>query len=100
MTDNVKHPSHYLDGAPIHPNCGEPIEPIHFIQDFPHNRATAMKYLVRAGKKGGPEKAIEDLKKARQYVEFEIVRLKYEAARKADKPECPSVLSFVLMMEG
>lgn len=37
------------------------------------NRGNCIKYIVRAGKKGD---AIEDLEKARNYIEFEIERIK------------------------
>jgi hypothetical protein len=38
-------------------------------------RGNAMKYLWRAGEKGGPEQEVEDLKKARWYLDREIGRL-------------------------
>jgi hypothetical protein len=73
MTDNVKHPSHYTYGK---------IECIDFILDkeldFP--LGNAVKYIVRAGHKASAdktvlEKQLEDLKKARQYIDFEIEHL-------------------------
>lgn len=73
MTDNVKHPSHYTYGK---------IECIDFILDkeldFP--LGNAVKYIVRAGHKVSAdktvlEKQLEDLKKARQYIDFEIEHL-------------------------
>ena len=65
--DPVTHPSHYTDGK---------IETIHFIEDKKLNfsRGSAIKYIVRAGKKD-PTKEVEDLKKAIQYLTFEIDRL-------------------------
>lgn len=74
MKDNIKHPSHYTYGK---------IECIDFILDkkldFP--LGNAIKYIVRAGHKASAdktllEKQIEDLKKAIQYIEFEIKFLK------------------------
>ena len=64
----VSHPSHYTDGR---------IEVIDFIQDKKLNfcRGNIVKYISRAGKKGDKAKEIEDLKKARQYCDFEINRL-------------------------
>ena len=61
----VSHPSHYTDGR---------IEVIDFIQDKGLNfcRGNIVKYVARAGKKGDKAKEIEDLKKARQYCDFEI----------------------------
>ncbi len=65
--DPVAHPSHYTDGK---------IETIHFIEDKQLNfsRGSAIKYIVRAGKKD-PAKEVEDLRKAIQYLTFEIDRL-------------------------
>lgn len=69
--DPVKHPSHYTDGK---------IETIHFIEDKQLNfsRGNAVKYIVRAGKKD-PAKEVEDLKKAIQYLIFEVQRLERES---------------------
>ncbi len=39
------------------------------------NRANVLKYIIRAGKKD-PNKEIEDLEKARNYINYEIERLK------------------------
>ncbi len=65
--DNVNHPSHYTDGK---------IEVIDFIEDkkLNYHRGNAIKYISRAGKKN-PDKEIEDLKKARWYIDREIKRL-------------------------
>lgn len=63
--DNVKHPSHYADTVPG-------IECIQVTQHFNFNRGNAIKYIWRAGHKNDE---IEDLKKAIQYLEFEINRL-------------------------
>ena len=38
------------------------------------NRGNVLKYIIRAGKKD-PSTEIEDLEKARRYIEFEISRL-------------------------
>jgi hypothetical protein len=65
MPDNVKHPSHYADTVPG-------IECIQVTQHFNFNRGNAIKYIWRAGHKNDE---IEDLKKAIQYLEFEINRL-------------------------
>ena len=67
MTDNVKHPSHYTYGK---------IECIDFILDkeLDFSLGNAVKYIVRAGRKN-PEKQIEDLQKAIQYIQFEIEHL-------------------------
>lgn len=62
--DDVSHPSHYTMGT---------IEPKDFIrdQDLNFNRGNVIKYVVRAGRKD-ESKEIEDLKKAAQYLQFEI----------------------------
>lgn len=67
MTDNVNHPSHYIDGK---------IEVIDFIEDKGLNfhRGNAVKHIARAGKKD-PNKEIEDLQKAAWYLNREIMRL-------------------------
>ena len=76
MAENVKHPSHYTYGK---------IETIDFILDknldFP--LGSAVKYIVRSGHKESEgmtllEKAIEDLEKAKQFIDFEIEHLKGE----------------------
>lgn len=71
--DEVSHPGHYTYGK---------IECIDFILDKQLNfpLGNAVKYIVRAGRKTSAdktdqEKQIEDLKKARQYIEFEIEHL-------------------------
>ena len=65
--DVVNKPSHYTDGG---------IETIDFIEakglDF--NLGNAVKYISRAGKKD-PSKKVEDLEKARWYLNREIARL-------------------------
>lgn len=70
MSDNVKHPDHYK----LMIN-GEETESIEFIKAILGEegfkkfcRGNALKYLVRADKKGGAE----DLKKARVYIGWEI----------------------------
>ena len=65
--DAVNHPAHYTDGK---------IEVIAFIEDKGLNfhRGNAVKYISRAGKKD-PAKEVEDLKKARWYIDRKIRRL-------------------------
>lgn len=67
MSDAVNHPEHYKSGG---------IETIDFIEskDLGFNLGNAVKYISRAGKKD-PSKLIEDLEKARWYVDREISRL-------------------------
>lgn len=67
--DAVKHPAHYVDGRKY--------EPKDVIRDWGlnFNLGNAVKYLSRAGRKGD---AIEDLKKAQEYIQFEIDALQTE----------------------
>lgn len=71
-TDNdpVKHPNHYTRGT---------IETKDFIRDkeLNFNLGNAVKYVVRAGHKD-ESKTVEDLRKAIQYIEFEIDWLRKE----------------------
>jgi hypothetical protein len=66
MSDNVKHPSHYAEGRKF--------EPKDVIRDWGlnFNMGNAVKYLSRAGRKGD---IVEDLKKAQQYIQFELEAL-------------------------
>lgn len=66
-TDSVNHPSHYTDGK---------IEVIEFIEDkkLGYHLGNVVKYVSRAGKKDA-SKTIEDLKKARWYLNRHILKL-------------------------
>lgn len=70
--DKISHPQHYTYGK---------IECIDYIRDkgFDFCLGNAIKYITRAGHK---DNAIEDLKKAIKYIEFEI-----EVLNGKDKPE-------------
>lgn len=65
---NVSHPSHYNQGK---------YEVIDVIYDWNLNFSlgNAIKYVARAGHKD-PNKTVEDLQKAIQYIEFEIDHIK------------------------
>lgn len=65
MTDSVNSPSHYRS----HPSG---VECIQIAEHMNFNRGNALKYLWRAGEK---QNEIEDLKKARWYLDREIARL-------------------------
>ena len=67
MADNVNHPAHY--------KMGNGCEVIDITENLNFCRGNAVKYLCRAGSKD-PEKEVEDLEKAKWYVEREIQRLK------------------------
>lgn len=68
MNDPVNSPSHYTDGK---------IEVIDYIEDkqLGFHLGNTVKYVSRAGKKD-PDKKIQDLEKARWYLDREINRLK------------------------
>lgn len=70
MVDNVNHPAHYASGK---------IEVIDFIEDkgLGFNLGNVIKYIARNGLKKSKgksmeDKALEDLKKARWYLDREI----------------------------
>lgn len=63
--DMVNHPPHYNQ----HPSGVEVIE---IAEHMDFCLGSAAKYIMRAGHKGGPDKEIEDLKKARWYLDREI----------------------------
>jgi hypothetical protein len=62
--DPVDHPKHYTS----HPSG---IECIQITEHMNFNLGNALKYIWRAGEKGG----VEDLRKARWYLDREIARL-------------------------
>ena len=64
----VNQPPHYTQ----HPSG---VECIVLTEHMNFNKGNALKYLYRAGFKGGPEKEIEDLKKACWYLAREVTRL-------------------------
>lgn len=68
MSDNVKHPSHY---------CYSKYEPKDVIREWGlnFNLGSAVKYIARAGRK---DDIIQDLSKAKQFLEFEIEYLQNE----------------------
>ena len=63
--DIIGHPSHYCDGRKY--------EPKDVIRDWNlnFNLGNAVKYISRNGRKEG-NSSLQDLKKAKQYLEFEI----------------------------
>jgi len=68
--ETVDHPPHYNAN-------GSGIECIDVIEHMPFNIGNAIKYLWRADHKG---KTLEDLRKARWYVDREIARREREGA--------------------
>lgn len=78
----VKSPSHYTEGRKF--------EPKDVIRDWGlnFNLGNAVKYLARAGRKGD---IVEDLKKAQEYIQFEIDAIDAERKRvtpPVDMPKC------------
>lgn len=69
MSDAVNHPKHYNR----HPSG---VECIQVVEHMTFNVGNAVKYLWRAGLK--VDDPIQDLRKAAQYIEFEISRLQRE----------------------
>ena len=66
MTDLINHPAYYAEG------WSNGAEVIDITENLSFNRGNAVKYVARAGKKGSE---LEDLKKARWYIDREIDRL-------------------------
>ena len=72
MSNAVKHPSHYAEGRKY--------EPKDVIRDWGlnFNLGNAVKYLARAGRK---DDIVQDLKKAQEYIQFEIDAIEAERAQ-------------------
>lgn len=69
LLDNVNHPKHYT----AHPSG---IEPIEIVKHETFLRGNVIKYVMRAPYKNNE---LEDLKKARQYLDWEIERIERAA---------------------
>ena len=85
MEEQVNHPSHYNQG----------IEPIDIIEswDLNFSLGNAIKYILRSPYKG---KQIEDLEKARWYLEREISRLKdKETHRKEEEWSDNDIVDYI-----
>lgn len=78
--DNVNHPKHYNS----HPSG---IECIEIARHHDFNIGNAIKYLWRAGLKGGEDKLIEDLEKAIFYINDEIQLIKKQREQKKTAAE-------------
>lgn len=74
MADQVDHPAHYN----AHPSG---VECIDVAQHYNFNLGNALKYIWRAGLKG---ELLEDLKKARWYLDREIQRIEKRGAAAPD----------------
>lgn len=71
MNDPVNHPIHYTSG-PMHSACGKPVECIDVTETMNFTLGNAIKYIWRSDLKGS---RLEDLRKARWYLDREITRL-------------------------
>lgn len=71
MTNNVNHPPHYTSSEAKCSKCGECIECIEITRHMPFSIGNAVKYLWRYNLKNG----LEDLKKARWYLEDAIKQM-------------------------
>jgi hypothetical protein len=67
-SDNVSHPSHYAEG------WSNGAEVIDLTEHLSFCAGNVVKYVCRAGRKD-PEKYVEDLEKARWYLDREIERV-------------------------
>jgi hypothetical protein len=72
--DLVNHPPHYTNG-PGCPHCGNVIECITITEQMNFCLGNAVKYIWRKEAKGKP---LEDLRKARWYIDREIARMEVE----------------------
>lgn len=68
-SDNVSHPSHYADG------WSNGAEVIDLTEHLSFCAGNVVKYVCRAGRKD-PDKHVEDLEKARWYLDREITRVR------------------------
>lgn len=83
--DAVNHPRHYTEGfAPVTIEC------IDITRHMPFTVGNAFKYVWRAGKKGGPEKTLEDLRKALWYIRDAV-----QHDRIADYPAALAVFNLI-----
>ena len=71
MKENVKHPDHYLK------NTGHEVIDVINAWKLNFELGNAIKYIARAGKKD-PNKEIEDLEKAVEYIAMQLMTLNPE----------------------
>lgn len=76
MSSEVDHPQHY-NNLPAKSKSGEPIECIDVVRHMAFNPGNAIKYIWRAGYKGGSIDAIiQDYEKAIWYLNDELEKYK------------------------
>ena len=71
MSDPVNHPVHYTSSPARCSACGAGIECIQITEHMGFNLGNALKYVWRCDLKADP---VQDLKKARFYLDREIAR--------------------------
>lgn len=78
MSDKIKHPSHYAEGREF--------EPKDVIRDWGlnFNLGSAVKYISRAGRK---DDIVQDLKKAQEFIRFEIEAIEAGRSKKVENPK-------------
>lgn len=76
IQEEIKHDIHDAEVNPAHYKELNP-EPLAVIEawSLPFHEAQVLKYISRAGRKGGEEKRVTDLKKARVYLDRRIEQL-------------------------
>lgn len=80
----VDHPAHY-SSLPVYCRHGHLIECIDVVRVMPFIEGCIVKYLWRGDYKLDGANKLEDYKKARRYLDFEIERLEALEARKNGK---------------
>lgn len=72
MSDAVRHPAHYTAASGVAWASDPGLECIEVTRHMTFTLGNAVKYIWRAGSKGDPG---QDLRKAQQYLAFELQRL-------------------------
>lgn len=80
--DQVHHPAHYTSSPAACRGCGRPIECIDVTRHMNFCLGNVIKYVWRVDLKGAP---LEDLRKARDYLDFEIERREEQAVEEASR---------------
>ena len=91
QNDPVNHPSHYTQ---------YPVEVIELTRHMNFGRGNAVKYIARAGFKGGPEKELQDLEKAAWYIADEITEAKKKLAEQKKASVTSNVVSRIAGAQG
>lgn len=84
MTDMVNHPRHYNSSPASCSQCGHTLECIEVTRHMSFNVGNVVKYLWRAGLKGG----LEDMKKARWYLDDAIKEMERKESTQVEGHIC------------